>query len=409
MAAPFNRLAAVALTGVLAHRLRSALAAVGLVVGVAAVVLMVALGEGSRNKVMGQITALGTNLITVQAAKISLTGGRQRQTSQVSTLTSRDAVAIERLSAVAAAVPRVERSLTINHKGISLNSQIVASPREVFSLEEHSLVEGRYFTDREEKSARRLAVVGASLRQSLVGEESIVGRSIEIKKQPFVVIGELAPKGADAFGNDLDNRAYIPLKTAQRRLLGGQRFVDSVIVQAVDQKAVPALEGEMRLLLRSRHRLTGTSKPDDFRIRTQLEALQARQESGRLFTVLITSVAGISLLVAGVGIMAVMLISVRERTGEIGLRRALGARQKDVLVQFLLEALALGLGGGLTGAALGMAIAQVLRTWGGQRFDLPWELAWLAAGVSCLIALLFGLVPARRAARLNPVEALTST
>ncbi|MCA1906416.1 MAG: ABC transporter permease [Desulfarculus sp.] len=400
------RLAAAAWEGVASRRTRSGLAALGLMVGVAAVVLMVAIGQGTRNHVLSQVTALGSDLITVWAAKSAPTGARITTSKDKASLSPADAQVLGRMHGVRYAVPGINRSQRISAQGVTTDTTLVVAPPEIFAVEGHLPVEGHFYGEREERLAQRVAVVGPSLRQRLVGEASLVGQTIEIKKQPFLVIAELAPKGLDPNGTDLDDRLYLPLRTGLSRLLGGRRHVDYITVQGDGSYSLDQLQEEIRALLRQRHRLTEPGQRDDFNIHTQLETIQTQEESSRLFSALITGVAGISLLVAGIGIMAVMLIGVRERTPEIGVRRAVGARRRDILVHFLLEALILGLGGGLAGAALGLGLAASVRRFSDLSYPLPWFAAGVALVVSLSIALVFGLWPARRAAALTPVEAV---
>ena len=401
-----GRLTAAAWEGVASRRLRSGLAALGLMVGVAAVVLMVAIGQGTRNQVLDQVTALGSDLITVWAAKSAPTGVRATTSKDKVSLSPADAQSLGRMHGVRHAVPGINRSQRVAASGTTVDTTVVMATPDVFLVEGHQPAEGQFYTEREERLAQRVAVVGPSLRRGLVGETSLVGQTLEIKKQPFTVIAELAPKGLDPNGVDLDDRLYLPLRTGLSRLLGGRRHVDYITVQGDGSYSLDQLQEEIRSLLRQRHRLTQPGQRDDFNIHTQLETIQTQEESSRLFGALITGVAGISLLVAGIGIMAVMLIGVRERTPEIGVRRAVGARRRDILVHFLLESLILGLGGGLAGAALGLGLAEAVRRFSDLDYALPWSAAGVALVVSLSIAVVFGLWPARRAAALTPVEAV---
>ncbi|MBU4564495.1 MAG: ABC transporter permease [Desulfarculus sp.] len=400
-----RRLMAAAWDGLWGHRLRASLAAGGLLVGVAAVVVMVAVGQGTRNQVLARITALGTNLISIHSAKRAFTGLRSRTTGEVSSLEPADAEAISRLEGARAASALEMRLMRMSGPEGTTDALVIAAQPNIFLLEDHGLAEGRYFTEREERSGRRVAVVGPALREHLAGDGSLVGRTIEVKKQPFLVVGELLPKGVDASGNDLDERLYLPLKTAQSRLLSGRRYVGLLLVRGEDESVMEPLAQDITTLLRQRHNLR-TGQPDDFKLHTQLETIQAREESNRVFSATITGVAAVSLLVAGVGIMAVLLISVKERTTEIGLRRALGARRRDILWQFLAEAIILGLAGSGGGALLGLAAALAIRIFGSLDFALPVSPALGAGFLGLAISMVFGLAPARRAAALTPVDAL---
>lgn len=389
----------------LAARMRAGLAALGLLVGVCAVVVMVAVGQGTANRVFEQVTALGTNLISVRAAKTSHSGVRGRQQDEQISLVPADAPALARLDGVQVAVPLITKGWRVAYGSSESDSTVVAAPSDIFQVEDQSAAKGRLYDAKEDRAASRVAVIGPSLRRALAGEGDLVGKSILVNRQPFKVIGELAAKGLDPSGEDLDDRVYLPLSTAMSRLLGGRRHVDQLVTQVSDQAAMPALAKEIKNILRQRHRLRPYQK-DDFRITTQLETLETQAESSRLFSGLITGVAALSLLVAGVGVMAVMLIAVRERTPEIGVRRAVGARRRDVLNQFLMEALLLGLAGGLPGALLGLGLAAGLRFFSDLNFDLPWAEAFLGLGLCLIIALFFGLWPARKAAALPPAQAV---
>jgi putative ABC transport system permease protein len=375
-------------------------------VGVGAVVVMVAVAAGTRNQVIEQVTALGSDTITIRSRKAAPSGARASTVKEKASLTAADAAALARLEGVAHAVPGINKSLRVTSQGAAADTTVIAALPEVFAVEGQSACEGRLFTEREEKSSRRVAVVGPTLRRNLTGEASLVGRNVEVKKQPFLVVGELAAKGLDASGQDLDDRLYLPLRSAITRIMAAQRHVEFILVQAEPGVPLDLLAEDMRRLLRQRHHLNDPADKDDFVIHTQLEALAAQEESSRVFGALTVGVATISLLVAGVGIMAVQLIGVRERTPEIGVRRAVGARRGDVLVQFLLEAVILGLGGGAAGALAGLGLAWVIRLTGVMSFDLPWTQALSALAVSLSVAVVFGLWPARQAARLTPVEAV---
>lgn len=389
----------------IAARMRAGLAALGLMVGVSAVILMVSVGEGTANRVYEQVTAMGTDLISVRAARTVHTGARSREQEEKITLKPADAAALARVDGVRLAVPLILKSWRVAASSGESNSTVVAAPPGIFQVEDQATAEGRLYDAKEERTASRVAVVGPSLRRAVAGEGYLVGKNILVNKQPFKVVGELKAKGLDPSGEDLDDRVYLPLTTAMSRLLGGRLHVDQIVIQVTDQSVMPEVAEDASKILRQRHRLRAYQR-DDFRISTQLETLETQAESSRLFSGLITGVAGLSLLVAGVGVMAVMLIAVRERTPEIGVRRAVGARRRDVLAQFLLEALLLGLAGGVPGVLLGLGLALGVRFFSDLSFDLPWPAALLSLGLCLLIALFFGFWPARKAAALPPAQAV---
>jgi putative ABC transport system permease protein len=400
-----ERILLAAWEGLLGSRMRSGLAALGLMVGVGAVIVMVALGQGTANRVQSQITAMGTNLIMVRAAKVRYSGVRGRGLDEQITLRPADAEALSRLEGIRLAVPLITKPWRVSAGPNESDTTVSAAPPNIFRVEDHAVADGRFFDAKEDRSARRVAVIGLSLRKALAGEDSLVGKSILINRQPFKVVGELDPKGIGPNGDDYDDRVYVPLTTAMKRLLRGRRHVDRIVIQTTDRANMSNATREIRKILRQRHRLKPGQK-DDFRISTQLETLETQAESSRLFSGLITGVAALSLLVAGVGVMAVMLIAVRERTPEIGVRRAVGARKRDVLAQFLMESLLLGLAGGLCGALLGLGLAMALRFFSDLGFDLPWTAAALSMSLCIVIAMVFGLWPAKKAAALPPAQAV---
>ena len=387
-----------------AHKLRTALSVLGIVIGVGAVVVMVSVGRGAENRIRSRIHDMGVNLIAVSAGQTRIIAGRKRQIATVTTLTPADAAAIERsCPSVALAAPAMNKRLAARYEAQTTNTNVVGATSEVFLVRNMTIASGRTFDAEEERARRRVAVLGPTAARNLFGDADPAGLQFRIGRAPFEVIGVTGPKGVDANGIDQDDLIVVPLRTAMRRLLN-VTHVDSVYVQARSTEALGAAEQEIRELLRERHRLR--NRPDDFTIQNQATLLSTEREMTRSMTHLIGSVAGISLFVGGVGILAVMLIAVRERTREIGLRRAVGARRRDIRTQFLIEAGILAGVGGLIGVIGGVALAMSVNAVTSWQAAISWPTAAIAALFSVGIGIVSGIYPATQAAALEPIEAL---
>jgi len=387
-----------------AHRLRTFLSMLGIIVGVGAVVLMVAAGRGAEKRILDRIRDMGTNLIVVNAGQMRIVAGRQRQMATVTTLVADDGKAIvTNCPSVRLAAPVISKKLSVRFGSENANTNVVGMTPDGFRIRNIQIASGRFFDAEESRGRRRVAILGPTVVKNLFGADDPVGQRLRIGRVPFEVVGMTRPKGMDANGADQDDLIIVPLATAMRRLFN-VTYVDRIYVQAAHADALYRAEKEIRDLLRRRHRLRG--RPDDFTIQNQATLLKTERETSRSMTLLVGGAAGISLLVGGVGILAVMLISVRERTGEIGLRRAAGARKRDIRNQFLLEAAILSCTGGIIGVLSGVAGALVLSRLG------YWEtvVSWPAAGggflFSASLGIVFGIYPALRAAELEPIEAL---
>jgi putative ABC transport system permease protein len=395
----------IALKAVTAHKLRAVLATLGIVVGVAAVIVMLAVGEGARREVLGKIQGLGTNLVIVSAGQMKLVAGRPQIVGSVTTLDLRDARAIaEDCPAVSRVVPIHSRKLAVKHGTGTTNSSIVGTSAEFAAARVFRTVSGRFFDSEDVQGAQRVAVVGQTVLTNLGVGRSLVGETIRIGAVPFEVIGILEPKGINYAGIDEDDQILIPITTALRRLFNATHL-SSLYVQARNEEVMEAAAAQVAALLRERHRVRA-GRPDDFTIQTQAEILEAAQETSQTFSLLLGSVAGISLFVGGIGILAMMVISVRERTKEIGVRRAVGARRRDILLQFVLEATSLSLAGGCMGVVVGVAGGLILARVTGWPTAISPTAILLAFGVSAAVGMFFGAYPARRASRLDPIVAL---
>ena len=394
----------VALRSLERHKMRSALTMLGIVIGIGSVVASVSFGEGANQMVQSQIANMGTNLLYAFAGSVGRGGVRQGWGS-VSTLTVEDAQAIARecsaVKLVSAGVSNKTQVVYGNQNWFTeLNGVDVTFP----TIRNWPMASGVFFTPEDVRRAGDVVVVGQTVVDLLFGDENPVGKIIRVKNRPFRVIGVLAPKGQAAFGFDQDDRIEMPYTTAQKKIVGSI-YLQFIAVSAVDREAVALARDQTYHLLRERHHL----RPDqdaDFDVRAMTDAAEAAAAAGQVMTLLLASVASISLLVGGIGIMNIMLVSVTERTREIGIRMATGATEADIRGQFLVEAVALSMVGGLLGIVFGVALSgTVARLLGWPRFISFMALA-TAALFSCAVGIFFGYYPAGKAAKLDPIEAL---
>jgi putative ABC transport system permease protein len=382
------------------NRLRTALTALGMVIGVAAVVAVLAIGEGARASVEGRIRSLGSNLMMVRPG-----AGHQGpvRSGSVETLTRQDAAALGTLEGVSAVSPEASGSAQVRYRENNLSSSIAGVTPAYFTIRSLDIEQGLGLTLLDEQQNRRVAVIGVNVADTLFGRQSALGARVQIRGLTFRVVGVLAAKG-DQAASSPDDLVLVPLSTHQNALFG-KSFLSTISAQLADEKEVADVQARIENLLRLRHHL----RPDqdsDFNVRSQTEMLQTMGEITGTFTTLLGSVAAVSLLVGGIGIMNIMLVSVRERTREIGVRMAVGARRRDVLLQFLVEAVVVSISGGIVGVGLGYLAAYAIARIGGWDTVVPMYSVVLSLGVSVAIGLVFGVGPARRAAHLDPVEAL---
>ncbi len=390
----------VAMSALTANKGRALLTMLGIIIGVAAVIAMMAIGEGASKSVQDRITSLGVNLLYVRP----LYSRHRAVASSFVPLTSDDASALSNEMTLAdAIVPEMSRSFQVKYRNRNTTANVIATEPDYFPVRRFELVHGRFFTQAEVEGRRRVAVLGADAVEGLGGGPSMVGEQIRIQGHAFEVVGVLEGKGAQGRHNP-DNAAIIPLKTGQHRLMGTDRL-GSITVQVASQDKMNAAASEIERVLRRRHKL-GPNTDNDFQVRNQLDIMETFAETSRTFTFLLAGIAAVSLVVGGIGIMNIMLVSVTERTREIGVRMAIGAQRRVILLQFVLESVMLCIVGGALGILLGVGIASALATTGGWSVIVSTDSIALAVGFSVGIGLFFGIYPASRAAKLDPIEAL---
>ena len=398
-----------ALVAIRVNALRSVLTALGIIIGVAAVIIMISVGAGAQKRVDDLIQSLGSNLVIVMPGTTTSSGARGARGSRP-TVTEDDAIAIQNeIPTVQVAAPSVRGSGQIIFGNQNWSSVIWGVTPEYQEARDWEIQDGRWFNQAEVRSAAKVALIGETVAEKLFGGDDPVGQLVRIKRVPFTVIGTLVPKGETPLGTDMDDTIFVPLTTAKKRIIGGRRLsgklIGALYVKSTSAAVVNDTIRDMTNLLRQRHRIR-PGQPDDFFVRNLSSILEARANSSRVMTLLLAAVASVSLLVGGIGIMNIMLVSVTERTREIGLRMAVGAKGKDILLQFLIEAVTLSLIGGLIGIALGLGGSLAIANLGSLPAIIQPASIALAFGFAAAVGVFFGFYPARKAARLDPIDAL---
>jgi len=400
----FTTLLSIGTVALSRNRMRSALTVLGIVIGVAAVIATLAIGQGARAAVQAQIRALGANTLSVIPGTVT-SGGARGGMGGITTMTIDDAIAIKReCPAVDASAPGTRSVAQVVAGNTNWGTSIQGTTPDFVTIRQWAVDKGAFFTDSDVRGAAKVCVLGQSVVKQLFGDSDPIGSTVRIKDIPFRVVGVLSYKGGSGWGGDVDDTVLIPITTSQHKLMG-ITYVNWVMVSAVEESQVNEAVNQITELLRQRHRIRpGT--PDDFFIRTQLEAANTAEATSQVMTLLLASIAAVSLLVGGIGIMNIMLVSVTERTREIGIRRAIGAKRRDILLQFLVEAAFLSLAGGALGVAIGIVAATLVSQLARWPTLVQPEAVALAFGFATMVGLFFGYYPALRASRLDPVDAL---
>ena len=387
------------------NRLRAVLALASIAVSVGAVVVVGAIGAGASREILRQTAALGVNLLVVRPAQAKISAGRKQIQGVVRTLTEDDYEAIRASHLVRRAVPGFESTLTAKFGNRSIATRVLGTTEPFLDVCRFSVARGRFFDEDDDRRSLRVAVLGARVEQELFPADDAVGRVVEIRGLPFKVIGVLKAKGIQADGSDQDNQIVIPIRTALRRVFN-QTWLNPIFVSVRSPEETAAAQANIAALLRGRHRVESGRTPDDFAIQDKTKALAVQRELAGSLTKLAVGLAGTSLMVGGIGILALMLMSVKERTGEIGLRMAVGARPRDILTQFLLEACMLSMGGWLAGVLLGIGGAATAGRFAHWPIAITPQALLASLAMMLVAAVGFGSFPARKASLIPPIRAL---
>ncbi|MBI9075540.1 MAG: ABC transporter permease [Desulfatibacillum sp.] len=394
----------VALQSILKNRMRSLLTMLGVIIGVGSVISLMALGQGSQADITTQVSSMGTNLIMVHSSS-GRTGGVSHGSGSLATITMDDVDELREKAATLAAVsPSVRVSGQVIAGNANWNTSVEGVSPQYLSIRNYEMASGTFFTERDVKIRAKVAVLGQTVVDNLFGDKNPIGARIRFRNVPFKVIGVLAEKGQSSMGNDQDDVILTPSTTALYRLSDG-KTVRVILASAVSEDTVDAAKEEITAILRKTHKLHANEE-DDFSLRSQTEIIDMASKVTGTLTVLLSAIAGVSLLVGGIGIMNIMLVSVTERTREIGIRMAVGARGSDILAQFLVEAIILSLIGGLFGIILGLGLAFGLGEVLGCSVKTDLSVIVMAVAFTAVVGVFFGFYPARKAASLHPIEAL---
>ena len=397
----------IALRALMVNKMRSALTMLGIIIGVGAVIAMIAVGSGAKKRIAEQIASMGSNLIMVMSGS-STSGGMRFGAGTVPTLTADDAKAIQtEIPGVKYTAPSINGVAQVVYGNQNWSTIIIGTAPEVLEIRDWPLAAGRPYTQQDVDGATKVCLLGRTVVENLFGGMDAIGQIVRIKNVPFTVIGALAPKGQSTWGQDQDDIIFVPLTTAQKRLFGMQfpGMVRTIAVQATGPEVMKEVEEQITDLLRQRHRIQ-PNQENDFSVRNLTEVMSSAEQSANVMSLLLGAIASISLIVGGIGIMNIMLVSVTERTREIGIRIAVGAKGRDILLQFLIESLVLSLVGGMLGIGIGMAGTLILASFTKWPVLFSITAILLAVLFSGSVGVFFGFYPARKASLLNPIEAL---
>lgn len=390
----------------LANKARSGLTILGIIIGISSVIAMVSIGQGATGSVQSRIESLGSNLLTIRPGAQRVQGYQASSgRGQAQSLTLADIAAISsEISSVKSTAGEVSERYQITAKGTNTNTQVTGTTASYLDIKNLAITDGVFISDQDSTNLSKVAVLGPTTRDDLFGADNdALGQTIRIKGMEFKIIGVTAAKGGTGFGSQ-DDMIYVPLATAQR-FLSGNQYINTIDVQVVDQNSMALAQEEVTSLLLQRHNISDPTAAD-FNILNQADILSSASSITQTLTLLLAAIAGISLVVGGIGIMNMMLTTVTERTREIGLRKAIGAKASDINKQFLMEAMALTFIGGIIGIIIGWLVALAVTKFSGIATQVSGISILLACGVSAAIGIIFGYYPAKRAAKLNPIEAL---
>ncbi len=400
----FRECVKMAVEGMLASKLRTFLTMLGIIIGIGAVIAMVSLGFGMQEQVKKNISSMGSNLLIVMSGGRTASGQRIASGSGAK-LTYEDAKAIEKkVEGIKYVAPGVQQTYQIVEGNQNWNTQVQGSTPNIIDIRDYKIDDGRMFTNKDMNSRARVCVIGQTIVDNLFPEGNPVGKIIRINKAPFKVIGTLSSKGQSSMGQDQDDLIYIPLTTAMQRMMG-ITYVRNITIQADNENTINQAQADVEELLRQRHKIR-EGMDDDFTVRNLAALIETVQETTGNITILLAIIAAISLLVGGIGIMNIMLVSVTERTREIGIRKALGATYNNILLQFLIEAMVIGVFGGVIGTVFGIVTAQIVAHVVGWEAIISVAAIVIAVVFSVGIGLFFGIYPAKKAALLDPIDAL---
>jgi putative ABC transport system permease protein len=390
-----------ALRSLIANTMRTFLTALGMIIGVASVISMISIGEGARQQTLSTIEKFGTNIITIKPGRKK---NRHVSSDTVKTLMLSDAEAIEKnIPLITGVAAQVYRSAQLKYGSKNTNTTVRGTGEQYLILSNFTIERGRYFSKEEVRSIRKVAVIGSTVLKNLFGDRNAIGKEIKINGNNYLIIGSTKPKGALSWF-DPDDQIFIPVTTAQKRLFG-LHHIQSIDVQAKKMEELEAIKKDIDLLLRLRHGIH-EGEDSDFHVQNSSQWLNSWGDAAKTFTYLLGGIAGISLFVGGIGIMNIMLVSITERTKEIGIRMAIGAKKREIMEQFLIESVLISFIGGGLGILLGVIISQTVSKIGGWDTIVSTQSIILAFGFSVGIGIFFGFYPARKAANLNPIDAL---
>ena len=400
------KLLIIALTALKSNKTRFFLASLGIMIGIAAVIVMVAIGKGSQHEVMTVIAKMGENLLTINAGEMKRRGGRLRLSGNVTTLNLRDVDYLSKeVDGITFVAPFEIKEMKVKYLQVLTSTNVAGSTLEFLETRNYRIASGEMFTEMDQKLGARVGVVGKTVIKNMLGGEDPLGKTVRINAIPFRIIGVFESKGLDSDGIDQDDILLIPIKSMLRRILN-QNYISTIYAKADSRRNIERVAAKIKTVLRDRHKIADDAE-NDFTIISQIDLENLKAETSELFTRLIVGVAAISLVVGGIGILAVMLISVKERTHEIGIRRAVGATKGDIVGQFLFESILIGLFGGFFGVVLGVGITFGASTWGAENLLLDANSIYISTSVCMMIGVIFGLFPAIKASRLDPMVALT--